>query len=168
VFFLHRGPTSTRNPLVCFLLCVVVSCSVLQCLVLCVAVCLLQPFVCLLLRACSIVAVCCIMLQYVTVCCSVLQRSMSQYVVLCCNVCCSVCCRVCYRVCCSVRYSVCCSVQQSAAECSRVLSCTTVCCSVLQREQGLVLYRWSPIQPLPRILTHCSRPAMLQHPHSAL
>ena len=92
------------------------------------------------------VAVCCSMLQYVTVCCSVCWFMWdvsfvwcgSQRVAVYCSVCCSVllCCAVCvdsretsswYHVCCSVLQcvAVCCSVLE------RALQCVAVCCSVL-------------------------------------
>ena len=62
-------------------------------------------------------------LQWVSVCCSVLQ-------------CVAVCCRVlqCVAVCCSVLQcaAVCCSVLQCVALCCSVLQCVAVCCSVLQ------------------------------------
>ena len=62
-------------------------------------------------------------MQYVAVCCSVLQ---------CAAVCCSV--LQCVAVCCSVLQCVaeCCSVLQCVAVCCSVLQCVALCCTVLQ------------------------------------
>jgi len=129
--------------------CVVVCCSVLQCVV------VRSVLQCVAVR-CSVsrcVALCG-MLQYVAVCCSVLQCVAVRCTVWCVTVCCSVlwcvtlsaddavtssaykyvwACHV--AVCCSVlhRVVVCCSVLQCVAVCCMycsVLQCVAVCCSM--------------------------------------
>ena len=101
----------------------------------------------------------CFMLQYVAVCCSVLQRShhalmppshftmccsVLQCVVVCCSMlhCVAVCCRhlitlrclraitLCVAVCCSELYCAA-IISRNSVRCS-VLQCFAVCCSVLQ------------------------------------
>jgi len=103
-------------------------------------------------RVLQYVAVCCSVLECDTVHCNVLQCiavccGVLQCDVMCCSVCCSVlqcvavCCGVlqCDVMCCSVLQcvAVCCSVLQCVAVCCvavccRVLQCVAVCCSVLQ------------------------------------
>jgi len=92
---------------------VVVSCSVLQCVIVRWIVSeRKESLVHLIVTSC--VAVSCSELQSVAVCCSALQ---------------------CVAVCCSVLQcaTVCCSALQYVAVCFSVLQCVAVCCSMLQR-----------------------------------
>ena len=108
--------------------CVAVRCSVLQCVLQCVAVwaavssaSLHLGFVYLL----PLLHLCCSVLQCVAVCCSV-----SQCVAVCCSV------LQCVAVCCSVHTSAlsifCLSYTYFTVCCKCVLQCVAVCCSVLQ------------------------------------
>jgi len=116
---------------------VCLHCSVLQCVLQCVAVCrsVLQ---------CG--AVCCSVVQCTAVCCSASQcvavcRRVLQCVAVCCSVwqCVAACCSMlqCVAVCCSVLqcvavFAMSCSVLQCVAVCCSVSQCVAVCRSVLQ------------------------------------
>jgi len=93
-----------------------VFCSVLQC----VEISCMRWSAADLLGALQYVAVCCTVLQGFAICCSVLRC-----IAVCCNGGVSVCGE--QQTC-----EACCSMLQCSAMCSRALQCATMCCDVLQ------------------------------------
>jgi len=141
VMHCYRVTGTWCSVLQCVLQCVAVCCIVLQCFAVCCSVlqCVAAGHFKLLMLCNFIVyghmmrfvAVCCSVLQYVAVCCSVLQ-CVSQ----CVAVCVAVCVTVCVAVCCSgslesLHFMLCYRV--TGMWCG-VVRCVAACCSVLQRD----------------------------------